>query len=88
MDINIPQPRPSIIFEDNLSAIAIALANEQFHGLKHLAVKFHSIKDWIAEGEFTLLHVDGDNQIADVTTKSNPPSLHMRFLMKSKHFRF
>jgi hypothetical protein len=87
-DINIPQLRPSLIFEDNLAAIAIALANEQFHGLKHLAVKYHAIKEWIAEGEFVINHVDGDNQLADVTTKSNPPSIHSAFIWKTKSFRY
>lgn len=46
--------KPMIIFEDNQSAISMA-KNPQFHGRsKHIAIKYHFIREQVSSGKVEL----------------------------------
>ena len=58
-----------VIFEDNQSAICIA-KNPQFHGRsKHIAIKYHFIREQVHNNTVTLKYCSTNNMIADMLTK-------------------
>ena len=53
-DLGNPQSQPTLIFEDNQSAIAMA-KNPQFHGRsKHINIKFHFIREQVSNARLAL----------------------------------
>ena len=59
----------TVIFEDNQSAICIA-KNPQFHGRsKHIAIKYHFIREQVHNNTVTLKYCSTNNMIADMLTK-------------------
>lgn len=58
------------VFVDNLSAIHIAKNPEQHKRLKHIDLKYHYIRDRVANNIVVLEHIDTNKQIADVLTKA------------------
>ena len=58
-----------IIFEGNQSSISIA-KNPQFHGTsKHIAIKYHFIREQVKNGMVELKYCKTDKMIADFMTK-------------------
>ena len=59
----------TVIFEDNQSAICIA-KNPQFHGRsKHIAIKYHFIRDQVDNNNVELRYCRTNDMIADMLTK-------------------
>lgn len=60
-------PATSItVFDDSLSAIAMT-KNPQFHGImKHIAIKYHFIREEVERGTIKLQYCQTDDMIADV----------------------
>ena len=57
------------IYEDNQSAISMA-KNSQFHGrTKHIAIKYHFIKEQVSSGKLELKYCKTNDMIADMLTK-------------------
>jgi hypothetical protein len=62
-------PQPSIIYEDNQSAISMA-NNPQFHGRsKHIAIKYHFIREEIKKGTIEIKYCTTEDMVADMLTK-------------------
>ena len=60
---------PTLIYEDNQSAIAMA-KNPQFHGrAKHIDIKHHYIRDQVTEGAIALKYCPTIDMIADILCK-------------------
>ncbi|GJZ39745.1 hypothetical protein Tco_0586308 [Tanacetum coccineum] len=71
-DIEEKQLKPTIIFCDSMSAIAIA-KNPVYHSrTKHIALKHHFIREAIEDGEVQLEFCETNDQIADIFTKALP----------------
>ncbi|RVW16037.1 Retrovirus-related Pol polyprotein from transposon RE2 [Vitis vinifera] len=65
---------------DNKSAIAIA-KNYVFHSrTRHIAVKYHFIKEAISDGEVQLMYCKSEEQVADIFTKALPLEKLVHFL--------
>ena len=63
---------PITIFEDNQSAIAMS-KNPQFHGRsKHIAIKYHFIREQVGKGTVKLVYCPSKEMIADMLTKGLP----------------
>ena len=61
--------KPTTIFEDNQSAIAMT-KNPQFHGRsKHIDIKYHFIREQVNSGNVTLKYCPTSEMIADMLTK-------------------
>ena len=59
----------TIIFEDNQSAIAMT-RNPQFHGrAKHIAIKYHFIREQVSKGTIELKYCPSNQMLADMFTK-------------------
>lgn len=60
---------PTVIYEDNLSAIATAKNPEHHKRLKHVDIKHHFIREKIDSGVIDVKQIESKNQIADGFTK-------------------
>ena len=60
---------PTTIYEDNQGAIKIADNPVNHPKTKHIAVRYHAIRDHIGNGEIRLEHLSTDKMIADGLTK-------------------
>ena len=68
-DIKEKQNEATYLLCDNNSAIAIA-KNYVFHSrTRHIAVKYHFIKEVILDGEVPLMYCKSEEQVADIFTK-------------------
>ena len=62
-------PKPALIHEDNQSAISMS-RNPQFHGRsKHIAIKYHFIRDETKNGTIDVHYCRSEDMIADMMTK-------------------
>jgi len=60
---------PTVLMEDNQSAIAIA-KNPQFHGrAKYIDIRHHFIREKVNEGDIKLEYCPTDDLIEDMLTK-------------------
>jgi transposase InsO family protein len=73
-DIGEKQGEATPLFCDNKSAIAMA-KNPCFHSrTRHIAIKYHFIRDAIEDGEVELNYCKSEEQVADIFTKALPTS--------------
>ena len=71
----------TVIFEDNQSSISMA-KNPQFHGQsKHIAIKYHFIREQVCNNNVELKYCRTNNMIADMLTKG----LHGEQFAKLRH---
>ncbi|XP_060667179.1 uncharacterized mitochondrial protein AtMg00810-like [Ziziphus jujuba] len=69
-DLGINVSSPMVINVDNKSAISL-VENPVLHGIsKHIRVKFHVIREMVANEEIKLNYCPSEAQVADVLTKS------------------
>ena len=82
-----PPHNSTVILEDNQSAISIA-KNPQFHGrTKHINIKYHFIREQIANGTICLKYCPTEDMLADILTKGIGPEkfeCHMEYANKSQ----
>ncbi|CAN0429341.1 unnamed protein product [Phaeothamnion confervicola] len=69
-----PQNSPTIIYEDNHAAIALAhTAIEQWHPrTRHMDVRYKFVKERVRSREVQLVYVHTSNQLADLLRKNLP----------------
>ena len=63
-DSNVP-----VVFSDSLSAIHFSKNQMETSATKHIDIRFHFVKDWLAKSYFELKSIPGKENIADVFTK-------------------
>ena len=68
-DLNLNINLPMLINEDNQSAIAIAKNPKDHPKTKHIAIKYHFVRDKIVTNEICLKYCATDAMIADIFTK-------------------
>ena len=80
--------KPCLIFEDNTGAIAMS-KNPIKHGRnKHIELKYHFVRQKVAEGEVKLTFVPSEENVADALTKQLGPKKFVYFRDKTvKDFR-
>ncbi|KAG6470996.1 hypothetical protein ZIOFF_072087 [Zingiber officinale] len=63
------QDGPTTIFCDNKSTITLS-KNPVFHGrCKHIDIKYHKIREWVAEKQINIEYCPSECQVADIFTK-------------------
>ena len=65
---------------DNQSAIALFKNPEHHERTKHIAIRYHFIRDIYEAGTIELEYVPTGDQVADVLTKALGREKHYRFL--------
>ena len=73
------QDGPSVVFEDNQAAIAIAQKEEQSKRSKHYLIKAAFLTDSYKRGIFRYAKVGTKEQLADAFTKALPRDDFNRF---------
>jgi hypothetical protein len=76
-DLGFPQNRPSTILEDNASAIKLAISPQIPTKSRHIALKFHHIRDLIRRKVIELRHCITQKMVTDSMTKVTPPPLFL-----------
>jgi hypothetical protein len=69
-DLTGREPAKFRLFVDNQSAIALSKNPVHHDRSKHIDVKHHHIRRYVAEGKLDVDHVRTDGQLADVLTKA------------------
>ncbi|KAK1629912.1 hypothetical protein QYE76_004227 [Lolium multiflorum] len=67
---------PLVIYCDNTGAIANAKEPRSHKKLKHIKLRFHSIREYIEDGEVEICKVHTDLNVADPLTKALPRAKH------------
>ena len=69
--LSIGIPGPTVLFEDNLSAQALAMrdTNEHSDRTKHIDVRFHFVRQLIKSLQLDVKHISTTHQLADIFTK-------------------
>ena len=71
-DLQIQFSEPIPIFCDNTSAISISKNPVMHSKTKHIPIKYHFVKEKVAEKNIKLEYVGTKEQIADIFTKPLP----------------
>jgi hypothetical protein len=70
---------PTRLLVDNQSAIALT-KNPEFHNrTKHIAVRYHFIREKMEEGELAPEYVPTNEQVVDILTKGLPKAKFVKF---------
>lgn len=81
-ELLIPQPSPTIIYCDNISAISLAY-NPVLHAkTKHIEIDCHFTRNCIRDHHVKISYIPSKQQLADVLTKSLPPARFQQILTK------
>jgi hypothetical protein len=76
--LGFPQPGPIIVYEDNMSAINLAIAPIVTKNSKHIAQRHHFIRDMVQQNLAKLVHLPTADMTADLLTKPMSPKLFLR----------
>ena len=68
-----PQEKPTVVYTDSRSAMLVATSNATLSKpLKHISVRVAFIREKYKNGVVNIKWINGDNQLADMLTKSLP----------------
>lgn len=83
MELGSSPETPTVIFEDNLSTIAMT-KNPQFHGrAKHIDIKHHFIREQVSHGTVQLEYCPTTDMTADILTKGLSRETFVKLRAKS-----
>lgn len=75
-ELNIPQPKKSILWFDNQATIAIC-HNPEFHArTKHINISLHFLCDYVEAGTMEIQYVPLHENLANIFTKRLPCQIH------------
>ena len=57
------------VFEDNRSCIKVAESPKFTPRTKHIAIKYHHFRSYVADGTIKIYPIESKNQLADIFTK-------------------
>jgi hypothetical protein len=78
------QVDPTVIYEDNQGAMALAKNVGYQARTKHIDIRYHFIREKVASGEVELVYVESKNQLADYLTKGLSTKT-LRYLMMASN---
>lgn len=68
-ELRIEQSEPTVVYEDNQSAISMT-QNPQFHGrTKHVDMRYHFVREKVMDGTIEVKYCRTDRMLADILTK-------------------
>jgi hypothetical protein len=73
---------PTIIHEDNQSAINLAQNPIHTNRSKHIAVRYHAVRDYVEKKMIKVKYCPTSEMVADIMTKSLGRVLHENFVEK------
>ena len=84
LEVMLPQCGPTTLFCDNNSAIKISQGVHQTKFTRHINVRYHNVKEHVANKVVITQHVRSELQAADMLTKNcskEQRSMGIKFLM-------
>jgi hypothetical protein len=81
-ELGFEQPGPTTCFEDNKSAINLAIAPEITKHSRHIFVRHHYIRDLVEQKHIAIQYLATDQMTADLLTKPLPVGLFTRLRSK------
>jgi hypothetical protein len=78
-DIGFPPKLPSVLFEDNASTILLATGHGRHEMTKHIAPRYHYVREQISNGSIRVEHKPTTEMVADVLTKPLDEGLYNKF---------
>lgn len=75
-DLGFPQTDPTVVYSDSQSAIAMATGECISRHSKHMDVRYHYIREQIAQRTITLRYIPSNDNLADPFTKQLPRLAH------------
>jgi hypothetical protein len=72
IDIQVEYDEPTPIYCDNTSAISISKNPVMHSKMKHIPIKYHFLREQVAEKNIRDEYVGTKEQVADIFTKSLP----------------
>ena len=72
IDWNINSNEPVKMYEDNQSAICLAENPKDHSKTKHIAIKYHCLRDLVANNEIEIEYCNTEKMLADMFTKALP----------------
>jgi flagellar biosynthesis/type III secretory pathway chaperone len=69
-ELGFEQTSPTIVYEDNKACISFSKNNTCHARTKHIDLRAHDCRDKVKNGEIKLVHIETNNQLADMMTKS------------------
>jgi hypothetical protein len=79
-EVFLPQELPFPLRGDNLGSVSLTQTTKE-HGLsKHLDIRWHYIRDRVADGEIAVSTVPSKENVADIFTKALPRIAHERIV--------
>jgi hypothetical protein len=78
-ELGFTQNKPTIIFNDNQAAIAIAKKPYCTSATRHMKIKYHYIRELIKDGSVKIEYIPTGEMIADIMTKALDRGLFEKF---------
>jgi hypothetical protein len=75
-EIGFPQNEPTLVHQDNINVVNLADLSAKDNHTKYLINKINFIREAIDESYITLVHVETENNLADLGTKSLDATQH------------
>jgi hypothetical protein len=82
-ELEVEQTAPTILYEDNESAIKIVNASRPTERTRHIDIAHFAIQEWKQQGDITLAHIPGVINCSDSATKGLASVLHRRHVMRA-----
>jgi len=79
IEMDCPLNGPITIFEDNQGCESYGKISLNHSSMRHIALKFHFLREEIAEGRLSLQRVPSSNNIADIFTKALAGPIFRKF---------
>jgi hypothetical protein len=81
-ELQVDRRGPILIRCDNQSAIALC-KDSKFHArTKHMDIRYHYIREQVADGRLNVLYIPSASNPADILTKPLPRKAHEIFVAK------
>ena len=88
-ELGFAQSQPTVIYEDNKSAIKLATNIQVTRKSRHINIRHHYIRDIIASHEVQIVHLPSDQMVSDMLTKPLGPikfKPFCRILLNVEHY--
>ena len=76
----VPVDSTSLMYGDKMSVILNTTKPSSLLKKKHLGCAYHKVRETIAEGIVTFVHIETDKNLADIMTKPLPPHKHQELV--------